>query len=153
MNILFLFRATLYSNPGGDTIQITNTAEGLKKMGINVDVQLTNAKITYTSYDLIHFFNIIRPGDILFHIEASGKPYVVSTIFVDYSEYERKTSTGIKSIGFRIISADLIEYIKILARLVVNNEKIVSPQYFLKGQKKSIQYIISNASLLLPNSE
>src|SRR6187401_1088065 len=113
MNILFLSRTTLYSNPGGDTIQISNTAQGLKKMGVNVDIQLANAKITYTAYDLIHFFNIIRPGDILFHIKASGKPYVVSTIFVDYSEYEKKTSSGIKNIAFRILSADLIEYIKV----------------------------------------
>ena len=153
MKILFISRATLYTNRGGDTVQIINTASYLSKLGINVDIRLANEEIEYSSYDLLHFFNIIRPGDIMFHIHASAKPFVVSTIFVDYSEYERKTSTGIKRLVLRLATADAIEYLKVIARLAVNNEKVVSSEYFLKGQKKSIQYIISSAALLLPNSE
>ena len=153
MKILFISRATLYSNAGGDTIQIGSTAEYLQKLGITPDIRLTNEKINYSAYDLIHFFNIIRPADILYHIKKSGKPYVVSTIFVDYTEYEKKASRGFRKLAFRFISTDAIEYLKVLARSLVNNERIVTPFYFLQGHKRSVQKVISGSSLLLPNSE
>jgi len=153
MKILFLSRATLYSNAGGDTIQIINTSEYLKKMGITADVRLTNEKINYPDYDLIHFFNITRPADILYHVKKSRKPYVVSTIFVDYKEYEKKISGGLRKIIFRFLSPDTIEYLKVLVRSLVNNEKIITPFYILQGHKRSVQKVISGSSLLLPNSE
>ena len=88
MKVLFISRATLFKDPGGDTIQIINTAENLKKLEVDVDIKVANDKIDYCHYDLIHFFNIIRPSDILAHISKNNNPFVVSTIFVDYSEYE-----------------------------------------------------------------
>ena len=133
MKILFLSRATLYSNAGGDTIQIINTSEYVKKLGITADVRLANEEIDYSVYDLIHFFNIIRPADILYHIKKSSKPYVVSTIFVDYTEYEKKISGGFRSLVFRFLPADTIEYLKVIARYLVNNERIITPLLFFTG--------------------
>ena len=153
MNILFISRATLFSNPGGDTIQIINTAECLRKLGVHIEIRLTNESIDYSQFDLIHFFNIIRPSDILHHIKRSHKPYIVSTIFVDYYEYERKNSTGIRKFIAKVFSLDSIEYLKILTRSVVNNEKIISPSYIFLGQKRSVKKVISGARMLLPNSE
>jgi glycosyltransferase involved in cell wall biosynthesis len=153
MNILFISRATLFSNPGGDTIQIINTAECLRKLGVQIDIRLTNEPIDYSQFDLIHFFNIIRPSDILHHIKRSRKPYVVSTIFVDYYEYEKKNSKGIRKFIARFFSSDTIEYLKILTRSLVNNEKIISPSYIFLGQNRSVKKVISGARMLLPNSE
>ena len=153
MKILFLSRATLYTNAGGDTIQVINTSEYLKKLGITADVRLANEEINYSVYDLIHFFNIIRPADILYHVKKSSKPYVVSTIFVDYTEYEKKISGGFRKLIFRFLSPDAIEYLKVLTRFLVNNERIITPFLFLQGHKKSVQKVISGSSLLLPNSE
>ena len=153
MRVLFISRATLYSNSGGDTIQIINTAEELKKFGVHVEIRLANEKIDYSKFDLIHFFNIIRPADILYHIDKSHKPYVISTIFVDYYEYERKNSNGVRKLISGIFSPDGVEYLKVITRYIINNEKIVSPIYFLNGHRKSVQKVIAGAKTLLPNSE
>lgn len=152
MNVLFITRATLYKDKGGDTVQVLKTAEYLRKKNISVDIKLTNERINYAEYDLLHFFNIIRPADILIHINRSGKPYVVSTIYVEYTEYEKNARSGMAGMLFRTLSADLIEYIKVVARFLVNGEKILSPQYLLLGQRRSIRKIIQKAALLLPNS-
>ena len=153
MKVLFISRATLFTDPGGDTIQIINTAENLKKLEVDVDIKLANDKINYSNYDLIHFFNIIRPSDILVHISKSQNPYVVSTIFVDYSEYEKKQRKGFAGALFKILSPDFIEYAKVVARNVTTGERVLSPSYLLLGQKKSIRKILKQSSLLLPNSK
>lgn len=152
MKILFISRATLYKDRGGDTIQIMNTARYLEKLGAEVTIRLCNETIEYSKFDLIHFFNIIRPADILLHMDRSGKPFVVSTIYVDYSEYEKNGRKGTAGILFKIFSSDSIEYLKVIARYIVNGEKIVSPSYLLLGQKKAIKKIILRSAMLLPNS-
>ena len=142
----------MYKDKGGDTIQIMNTARNLKKLGVQVNICLSNEAIDYKSYDILHFFNIIRPADILVHIKRSGKPFVVSTIYVDYSEYEKNERKGIAGILFKTFSADSIEYLKVIARFFVNGEKITSPGYLFLGQSRSIKKIIAKSGMLLPNS-
>lgn len=153
MKILFISRSTLFKDRGGDTVQVQNTAVYLRKIDVHVDIRLCNEEIDYSQYDLLHFFNIIRPADILRHIESSKKPYVVSTIYVDYSEYEKKARGGLIGGLFKYVPGDVIEYAKVIARFVLNGEKIISPSYLLLGQSASIKKIIRNASMLLPNSE
>lgn len=153
MKVLFISRSTLFSSAGGDTIQIMKTAEYLRRTGIEVDVRLCTEKIDYGPYRLIHFFNIIRPADILQHIFDSGKPYVVSTIYVDYAEYEKHIRKGWTKLLFRCFSSDQAEYLKVLARRWRNGERIVSPRYLLWGHRRSVRYIIRTAACLLPNSQ
>jgi glycosyltransferase involved in cell wall biosynthesis len=152
VKVLFIARSTLYKARGGDTIQVLKTAEFLKKNNIEAEVRLTGEHLDYSGYDLLHFFNIIRPADILKHITSSRKPYVVSTIFVEYGEYEKKVRGGTIGRMLNFLPPDLIEYLKVIGRYFVNGEKIVSPAYLLLGQKRSIQKIIKNAAMLLPNS-
>jgi glycosyltransferase involved in cell wall biosynthesis len=153
MKVAFISRATLYSTPGGDTKQIDFTAHYLRTLGVEVDIYPTNKDIDYSKYDLLHFFNIIRPADILGHVEKSGKPYVVSTIFLDYGEFEKKTRGGIMKWVNKVFSEDQIEYIKAIARRIKNGEKIGSNKYLLWGHRKSIIYVAKNSGILLPNSE
>lgn len=153
MNILMISRATLFSSPGGDTIQIVSTAKYLEKLNVSVDVCLTSERIDYEKYDLIHFFNIIRPADILLHIKMSNKPYVVSTIFVDYEEYERKARRGLFKILTLLLSSDQQEYLKAIFRSIKNREKIVSSYFLFNGQKRSIKQILKRTSCILPNSD
>lgn len=152
MKILFISRSTLFRDKGGDTIQVQKTADYLRKLDIDVDIRLCNEVLDYEPYDLVHFFNIIRPADILRHISLSQKPFVVSTIYVDYSEYEKKARGGILGKVFKIIPGDTIEYIKAVARVLLNGEKLVSPEYLLQGQRGSVRRIIKKAKMLLPNS-
>ena len=153
MKVLFIARSTLFKDKGGDTVQIENTAEYLRKIGVEIDIRLCNEDIDYAEYNLLHFFNIIRPADILRHVDESKKPFVVSTIFVDYSEYEKRARGGIAGFFSNIFPGDAMEYAKVIARFIVNGEKIVSPAYLALGQRGSIKKILRRAAMVLPNSQ
>lgn len=145
-------RRTLNSSPGGDTIQINSTAKYLRKLGVSVAVSTGTDKIRYRDFDLIHFFNIIRPDDILPHISKSSIPFVVSTVFVDYSEYE-KNRGGKLGLFFKAFSSDRLEYMKAIARVFTNGDRIKSLYYLWHGHRNSIKYIIKKSEILLPNSD
>ena len=61
MKILMISRATLLSSPGGDTIQITKTAEFLEK--------LNNVKIDIKSKSLFYFYvyQFSKKDEIIMH--------------------------------------------------------------------------------------
>jgi glycosyltransferase involved in cell wall biosynthesis len=153
MKILFIARASLYKNRGGDTIQLHKTAEWLRKLGVGVDVRLADEDINYAGYELIHFFNLMRPADILRHARISGKPYVVSPLFVEYSESDRRTRKGLAKWVLMLFSVDRIEYFKVIARQLLNGERVVSSSYWWYGQRGSIRRILRDVAMLLPNSE
>jgi glycosyltransferase involved in cell wall biosynthesis len=152
LNVLMIGRSTLDTSPGGDSVQLYSTAKYLRLLGVRVDVKRSNEAVNYTDYDLLHFFNIIRPDDILAHITKNDLPFVVSTIFVDYSEYEKLNRIGLQGIAARLFSGDQLEYIKALARCVLNGDKINSIRYLLTGHRASINYVSQRAKILLPNS-
>lgn len=152
MRVLFLARSTLYSVYGGDTVQITSTAKYLRRLGVSVDIKLSNERIDYKAYNLLHIFNIIRPADALKHIRQSKLPYVVSTIFLDYSESQQK-GAGIRPFMSKHFSPDTIEYAKTIARWIKNGETIKSVRYLYYGHRKSVISIAENAAMILPNSE
>ena len=152
MKVAFIIRSTLYAVPGGDTVQATQTAEHLIALGIDVDIKLTTEHINYEEYDLLHFFNLIRPADILYHSQRSGKPFVISTILVNYSEYDKYHRSGVSSV-IRYFSSDTIEYLKTLARCMVGGDRLASLSYILRGQRNSIMKVLRHASAVLPNSE
>lgn len=152
MKIAFIARSTLFSIPGGDTVQIKETARNLILLGIQVDVLLTGQQINYSKYDLLHFFNITRPADILHHINKSKKPFVVSPIFVDYSEFDSAHRKGISGIILRNLSSYKIEYAKTIGRWMLGRDLLRTKSYVLKGQRKCIREILQKSSLILPNS-
>jgi glycosyltransferase involved in cell wall biosynthesis len=153
MRIAFVTRSTLYTVPGGDTIQVLQTAKYLRKLGAEVDVCLTDDEIIYSNYDIFHFTNIIRPADILFHIGKTKKPFVLSPILIDYSEYDKHHRKGVPGFVLRRFSANNSEYAKTFGRWIAKKDKLKTKSYLWKGQRKSIQQIIEKAALLLPNSE
>jgi glycosyltransferase involved in cell wall biosynthesis len=153
MRVLFIVRSSLFKVRGGDTVQIQETARHLESLGVKVDISLTTETIDYSPYDLLHFFNLIRPADILLHIRKSKKPYVVSTIFVEYGEFDKNYRKGLSGAVFKLFSPSFIEYAKTIARIFTTKEKLVSLEYIWLGQKMAVQRVIDEAAGLLPNSE
>jgi glycosyltransferase involved in cell wall biosynthesis len=149
--IALIVRSTLFTVPGGDTVQVQQTAAHLNKY-LTAEVKLSGDDIDYSRYDLLHFFNITRPADILYHVKKSGKPYVVSTILINYSEYDKLHRKGLSGIVFSMFSHNGIEYLKTVSRWLLGKDKLVSKAYLLKGHKKSVLEVLKNARLLLPNS-
>lgn len=153
MKVAFISRATLFTAPGGDTRQMEMTAKYLRKLSVEVDIYLANETVDYRHYDLLHFFNITRPADIINHIRRSRKPYVVSTIYVEHDRInEEKKGFLFKTVS-RLLSVDGLAYLKTIARWVKNGEKIISKGYLFFGQRRSIEWIVNKAEFLLPNSE
>lgn len=153
IRVALIARSTLHSVPGGDTVQIKQTAFHLSECGVTADIKLTSDKIYYEQYDLLHFFNITRPADILYHVNKSRKKFVISTIFVDYTEYDKKYRKGLSGLLFRFLSTDANEYIKTVLRSFMQKDKLISFSYLWKGQRKSIKEILQRASMILPNSK
>jgi len=152
MKVVMISRSTHFTSPGGDTTQIEMTAKYLRALGVEVDIRLSTDTIAYQNYNLLHFFNIIRPDDILPHVKVTKVPFVISTIFVDYREYEKKSRTGPMRLLNMVFDKDQIEYVKAVARAVKNGERIKSMYFLTRGQKKSVQVVAAKAGLLLPNS-
>lgn len=145
-------RSSLFISKGGDTIQIQQTAKHLRELNISVDVRLANEKINYEKYDLLHFFNLARPADILQHFEKSKTPFVVTPLLIDYSEFDKNYRKGISGKIFHYLPAERIEYFKMIARFSRRQEAI-NFSYLKNGHSKSIKTIIEKAAMLLPNSQ
>ena len=153
MRILMIGRATLYSVPGGDTVQIVQTARELNHIGVSVDVILTHQKVKYVKYDLVHFFNITRPADILYHLKKISVPIIVTPILINYSEFDKFYRNGIAGKVFRLLSPDSIEYVKSVGRWLRGRDKLMSLSYLFLGQRASVKKILNKANWLLPNSK
>src|SRR6476469_4439248 len=151
MKVIMISRSTLYSSPGGDSMQIRMTAKHLRELGVDVEILTAENDVEYEKYDLIHFFNIIRPDDIVHHITKNQR-YVISTIFVDYSEFDKSARAGISGLIFKMLNPYHIEYIKCIARFILRRDTLKSSYFILHGQFNSIKFIARNAKLLLPNS-
>jgi glycosyltransferase involved in cell wall biosynthesis len=153
MRVAFITRSTLYNVPGGDTVQILQTVKYLGEYGIEADICLTNQKIDYQQYHVLHFTNITRPSDILFHLARTTRPFAISPFLVDYSEYDRKHRKGLSGIVLRKLSANANEYAKTFGRWLYGKDVLQSKSYLWKGQRRSIRHILEKAAMVLPNSE
>lgn len=146
-----LARPNLLTDPGGDTIQVLHTAEALRQRGLIIDINPSRPE--YKKYDLLHFFNVIDPEDILGHLQKTTKPYVVSTIYVDYQEYDRYHRRDIVGIANRVLSYHGVEYLKTVGKWLLKGERLSSYSYLWQGHRRSVVKILKGASCLLPNSE
>lgn len=153
MKVAFISRSTLFSVPGGDTIQVLQTAKELALLGVKADVLLTNDKIDYNKYDLFHFFNITRPSDVLYHIPKLQRPFVISPVLVDYSEYDRLHRKGLSGFVLRQFSRGMGEYIKTVSRWIKGKDILQSKSYLWKGHDRAVKEILGKAAMVLPNSE
>ncbi|TNE81190.1 MAG: glycosyltransferase [Bacteroidetes bacterium] len=153
LRIAFISRPSLFTVRGGDTVQMTSTASALRSLGVQVDIFTSNQTIDYAKYDLLHFFNIIRPASILHHTSKSGLPYVLSPVYVEYAAYEETQAHPVRRILASAVGKHRMEYIKVLGRYAKSREPIGSFYYLSRGHYSSIRKVLQNCSYLLPNSE
>lgn len=151
-NVVLIARSTLYTVPGGDTVQLCQTAKYLAMHGYDADIILTNEKPDHQKYHLIHFFNITRPADILYHLKQARVPVVLTPILIDYSEYDRGQRKGIAGTLLRSFPPAMTEYVKTMGRWVRGKDRLRSVSYLWKGQERSIRSILERTDLLLPNA-
>ncbi len=153
MKVVFVSRSTILAVPGGDTIQMKNTAHALAKFGVHVDFYQGELDFDFKAYDLVHFFNISRPAVIMRIISKINQPFVVSPIYVDYSFYKDLSTPKIHKWISKWFGLHGIEYFKIMGKFLLRKEALEYVPYIWKGQKKCIRQIVKQAVMLLPNSK
>lgn len=155
MKVLFQSRKTLYSAPGGDTTQLLKTKEYLEKLGVSVDISLELLP-DLTGYDLVHVFNLMRPQELYLQVKNAkkqGKKVALSTIYGPYAEYEKKARGGILQFMNKFLSITQIEYLKVIARMLLNGEINTGTWiYLLNGHKRLQRKIVKMVDVFLPNS-
>jgi glycosyltransferase involved in cell wall biosynthesis len=152
MKVAFITRLNLYTIAGGDTVQIEQTARRLRDLNVEVDILRSIDVIPYEKYDVLHFFGIPRPGDMIHHSQLSKMPFVISTIHCTYGDYYKYNRKGIGAI-FAGMSSDRMEYFKTIARWLVGKDHRPSINYLLSGQRKSVIKALETAHFILPNSQ
>ncbi len=151
MKILFISRSTLFSQPGGDTLQIEETAHYLKRMGHLVDIKLKGHTFDVTNYDVVHFFNLFRPADILPYIKKI-KCLVVTAIYVDYTEYDSLYRGPVFKWTYRMFGKFGVEFIKAVSRWLGGNEAYPGASYMFMGQRRSIAKVLKQTDFLITAS-
>lgn len=155
LKVLFITRPTVFTGPGGDTIQLLKTKEHLELLDVSVDIA-DDKDLDFMGYDLIHFFNLRNPQDILQHVVKAKQlsiPTVLSTIWGSYNECDRKTRKGFQKWIANNVSEYTLEYLKTTARIILNaNFHSGMLRYLFKGHYRSQQFIARNIDVLLPNS-
>lgn len=153
MKVAFLSRENLFSGPGGDTIHIVETANALEELGCQVSILSSSSfKGKENSFDIIHFFNLTRPADLLPHLDKITCPIVVSPIYVDYSEADSKARKGLGALVRKLLGKNTFELVKVAARILKGNERNLSWMYFVKGYKGAILQILKRTNTMMPNS-
>ena len=151
MKVLFQSRKTLFTAPGGDTTQILKTKEYLEKLGVTVDISL-DLTPDVSAYDIVHVFNLMRPQELYLQVKNAkkyGKKVALSTIYGPYEEYEKKARGGILQVMNNLLSITQIEYLKVIARAVLNCEFSKGTAIYLLNGHKRLQRKIIKISLFL----
>ena len=151
MKIAFIVRPNLYTIAGGDTVQIDQTAKKLRELGVEVNIYLSTSEINYQQYNLLNFFHLTRPAAILWHSSKTTVPFVLSTIYCPYGEYDKYQQKGLRKI-FAGFSEDTKDYLRIISRWMRGRERIPF-NYIWVGQRRSIIKVLDKTSCILPNSQ
>jgi len=151
LKVVFIVRSTFDSVRGGDTLQVLCTARELRKLEVEVDIKKASEAIDYDRYDLMHLFNLIRPADHLLHISKAGLPYLLSTIYLDYSTFDTSGRDSLSNSLFRFTGKYHAEYLKTIYRILKKQDKLVSREY-LRGHRRAVRKVLAGARMLLPNS-
>lgn len=156
MKVLFQSRANLFTVPGGDTVQLTKTAEFLRQQGVQVSIA-TEPEPSLAGYDLVHLFNLMRPQEVYLQARRARKhgcPIALSTIYGLYTDYERKARRGFAGLVLRHTPRWQIERLKVIARMVSNGEAAHGNMMVaLRGYKTLCSRVASLADVFLPNSQ
>ncbi len=156
MKVLFQSRTTLFSAPGGDTVQLLKTREYLQKLGVEVDIA-EELEPDVSAYDLVHVFNLMRVQEAWLQVrnaKRQGKPVALSTIYGLYTEYEQKARGGLFGIIARHTGPYMLEYLKIAARCVTSGELHRGALAVLgQGYYRTLKKIVSRVDVFLPNSD
>lgn len=78
---------------------------------------------------------------------------MVSSILIDYSEYDKKERHGLVGKILSLFPADGVEYLKTIYRWLAGKDKLVSTAYLWMGQRRSIKKILRETKEVFVQAE
>lgn len=155
MRVLLQSRVTLFTGPGGDTVQLCKTAEALRELGVTCAIS-TELEPDLSRWDIVHLFNLTRPQEVYLQARNAArqhKPIALSTIYLSGADFDRAARSGAVGVLSRVLSPDAFEYLKVLARAAWNREGHGGTWAFLRhGYHNLLEQVLQMSSILLPNS-
>src|SRR5687767_11160942 len=88
MRVLMVNRPDALEKPGGDVVQMQETARELRNLGVEVELAYGPQFVDrYREFELVHLFNLQTPGFTVGEAckaTEAGKPIAVSTVYWDF---------------------------------------------------------------------
>ena len=149
-------RVDVLAHQGGDTVQMLKTKEYLEKLGCQVEIDPAYDK-DLRGFDLVHLFNITQVHETYLQFanaRRQNKPVVLSPIYQNFTELDKKAAAGFKRLLWNLLSKDAREGVKTAVR-ALKNRHLVKPalKQLMLGFSRQQQEVLKRATLLLPNSE
>lgn len=148
LHLCFSARHSLFTQRGGDTVQIEATAAALEKRGHSVTIVGPKDTIPSTATHL-HVFNIGRPADHLAHFAAFNGPKVLSSIYVDYLLADTQRHPTLS----KLLGSHGMEWLKTLLRGLNRTDAFPPAGYLLSGQRKSMEKLLEQVECVVASSQ
>jgi hypothetical protein len=137
MKVAFITRSTLYTVClAAIPYRRVQTAHQLTLMGVTAEIKRADEHINYNNSICCIFLTCAAlPIFCIIAIKA-GKPFVISTILCNYSEYDQHHRKGLGRL-FKYLPADGVEYIKTIARYLLGRDELAAWPTYGKGSAKA----------------
>ncbi len=153
MRVLWLVRRDLAADPGGDTVQLIETARALARRGVTVDF-CDAPEPAFAGYDCVHLFHLDRLWENearCRRLRAEKQPAVLSPIYWSSEAYDRNGRAGIQRACVRLLGrrcfADLRLFARWAAACCRRGWRRPPP-----GFRASASCVLRAVSVILPNS-
>jgi len=157
MRVLWLVRDNLTRHPGGDTVQILETARALRDL--DVDVELCGETTPdLNGYDCVHLFHLDRLWENEPHcrrIAARGIPAVLSPIYWPADQFDQYGRVGLQGRLARLLGSEAYRNLRLMQRWAIAcvrdpaRRRLPHPSFSFM---RSARFVLDTVSVLLPNS-
>ena len=148
MHIVLLARKTLYTQPGGDTVQVEETASALRRCGHEASIVLAGDALPRKA-NVLHGFNLGRPADLLPYFRSFKGKKILSSIYVDYSLADQQRFPRLYS----LLGKHGLEYAKTLGRALNGSDRFPGILFLAHGQKSCVRGLLRLTDLLITSSK
>lgn len=148
MRVLFFVRPHLWRIRGGDTVQVDQTAQALRNLGVAVDVVADRRQaiklLREGQVHAVHLWNLGRPQDAWALLPWTGDiPVVFSPLWVDYSAFDRQRFLGLPLPW---------EGIKAVAKALLGKDRWIPWAVVRYGWKGAQQRALDRAQKIIPTT-
>lgn len=155
MNIGFVTRLDAFIHRGGDTVQLEKLAGELRAMGHRVNVHTGMRFPLQRAWDVVHVFNLQRPGETAAQVERGARhaPVVLSPIYGNTSALDARGRSRLRSMLVRTIPDGIIELGKQARRVMHGLGEVETVSPLLRHRPATLRRrVLDQCSGVYPNS-